>query len=320
MTRVAAFDCGTNSLRLLVADIADGRIEELARETSIVRLGQGVDATGEFAPEALERTFAVCEEYAEIVDRLAPDSRRFVATSASRDAGNRDAFFAGVRERLGVEAEVITGREEAELSYLGAVSGASDDTTEAPYLVMDLGGGSTELVLGTDTVEQAFSMDIGSVRLTERHIRTDPPTESEIAAAVRDIDAAFDEAAGVVDVARARTLVGVAGTITTITAAALDLPAYDRAAIHGAELTADTVAAAARRLVEMTRDERIALPFMHPGRADVMGAGALIYARLVERIGEQVAQAGGSLRILTSETDILDGIALGQARAAGATD
>lgn len=320
MTRVAAFDCGTNSLRLLVADIADGRIEELARETSIVRLGQGVDATGEFAPEALERTFAVCEEYAEIVDRLAPDSRRFVATSASRDAGNRDAFFAGVRERLGVEAEVITGREEAELSYLGAVSGASDDTTEAPYLVMDLGGGSTELVLGTDTVEQAFSMDIGSVRLTERHIRTDPPTESEIAAAVRDIDAAFDEAAGVVDVARARTLVGVAGTITTITAAALDLPAYDRAAIHGAELTAGTVAATARRLVEMTRDERIALPFMHPGRADVMGAGALIYARLVERIGERVAQAGGSLRILTSETDILDGIALGQARAAGATD
>lgn len=318
MTRVAAYDCGTNSLRLLVADITGDRITELARETTIVRLGQGIDATGEFAPEALARTFAACEEYAAIVGPLAPEAQRFVATSASRDAGNREEFFTGVRERLGLDAEVITGREEAELSYLGAVSGVADASTTAPYLVMDLGGGSTELVLGTDTVEQAFSMDIGSVRLTERHLRSDPPTEGEVAAALADIDAAFAEAEQHVDVSRARTFVGVAGTITTITAAALDLPAYDREAIHGAELTAEQTADTTQRLLGMTSEERVGLPYMHPGRADVMGAGALIYARLVERIGQRVRDAGGELRILTSETDILDGIALGRARDAQA--
>ncbi|QCP05203.1 Ppx/GppA phosphatase family protein [Brevibacterium sp. CS2] len=318
MTRVAAYDCGTNSLRLLVADITGDRITELARETTIVRLGQGIDATGEFAPEALARTFAACEEYAAIVGPLAPEAQRFVATSASRDAGNREEFFTGVRERLGLDAEVITGREEAELSYLGAVSGVADASTTAPYLVMDLGGGSTELVLGTDTVEQAFSMDIGSVRLTERHLRSDPPTEGEVAAALADIDAAFAEAEQHVDVSRARTFVGVAGTITTITAAALDLPAYDREAIHGAELTAEQTADTTQRLLGMTSEERAGLPYMHPGRADVMGAGALIYARLLERIGQRVRDAGGELRILTSETDILDGIALGRARDAQA--
>lgn len=313
MTRVAAYDCGTNSLRLLVADIENGEITELARETRIVRLGQGVDATGEFAPEALERTFTVCEEYAEIVRDLEPESQRFVATSASRDAGNRNIFFSGVRGRLDVEAEVISGQEEAELSYLGATSGVGHTGAQPPYLVMDLGGGSTELVLGTHSVEQSISMDIGSVRLTERHFRTNPPTRTEIAAAAADIDAAFDAAARSVDMTRARSLVGVAGTITTITAAVLGLPAYQRDVIHGAELPPETLAATVESLLGMTRDERVELPYMHPGRADVIGAGALIFGRLVERISERVHGADSELRILASETDILDGIALGQA-------
>ncbi|SMY12454.1 Ppx/GppA phosphatase family protein [Brevibacterium jeotgali] len=313
MTRTAAFDCGTNSLRLLVADVDDaGRLSEVVREMRVVRLGQDVDRTGEFAPEALARTFAVCDEYAEIVSRHAPDRLRFVATSASRDVSNRDEFAAGVHERLGILPEVIEGGEEAALSFLGATAGVPD--AASPRLVMDLGGGSTELVLGDATAGDAYSMNIGCVRLFERHLASDPPTAEQIAALRADVDDAFTEAAQHVDVSATRTLVGVAGTITTIAAAVLDLPGYDRDAIHGAPLTRAQIVQTADRLTAMTSEERRALPYMHPGRADVIAAGSQVYARLIELVDEAVGRSGGSLAIRVSESDILDGIALGLAR------
>ncbi len=307
--RVAAFDCGTNSLRLLVADIDDhGAMTELRRETRIVRLGQGVDATGEFAPEALERTFAVTREYAELAAEYSPERIRFVATSASRDVRNRDEFFAGIFAILGVVPDVITGDEEARLSFLGATAGRSAD--EGPFLVMDLGGGSTELVLGTGDVEAAVSMDIGSVRLTERHMASDQPDGEQIRAAVTDIDTHLDEAAEVVDLGAARTFIGVDGTVTTLTAGILGLDSYQRERIHGARLTVSEVERQADDLVRMDRDARAALPYMHPGRVDVIAAGGLIFARTVSRVDDAVRTRGGELAITVSETDILDGIAL----------
>lgn len=323
-TRVAAFDCGTNSLRLLVADISpDGTLAEVVRATRIVRLGQGVDATGEFAPEALERTFAVCEEYAAIVAEHAPAHLRFIATSATRDVRNREEFVDGVRERLGVEVDVITGDEEAALSFLGATHGgvaAARVDAPAPYLVMDLGGGSTELVLGTDAVEAALSMDIGSVRLTERFLDPEhtgaPPHAEAIAAARASVDEWYAKATAVVPVGKARTLVGVAGTITTLTAGVLGLTEYDRTAIHGAHLPVDRILESVEALLGMTREERAALPYLHPGRVDVIAAGALIFGRLVERLWADVEADGGSLTVIASETDILDGTALSLARSA----
>lgn len=307
--RVAAFDCGTNSLRLLVADIDDhGAMTELRRETRIVRLGQGVDATGEFAPEALERTFAVTREYAEVAAEYSPERIRFVATSASRDVKNRDEFFAGIFAILGVVPDVITGDEEARLSFLGATAGRSAD--EGPFLVMDLGGGSTELVLGTGDVEAAVSMDIGSVRLTERHMASDQPDGEQIRAAVTDIDTHLDDAAEVVDLGAARTFIGVAGTVTTLTAGILGLDSYQRERIHGARLTVSEIERQADDLVRMDRDARAALPYMHPGRVDVIAAGGLIFARTVSRVDDAVRTRGGELAITVSETDILDGIAL----------
>ena len=307
--RVAAFDCGTNSLRLLVADVDEaGAMTELRRETRIVRLGQGVDATGEFAPEALERTFAVTREYAEIASEYAPERIRFVATSASRDVKNRDEFFAGIFAILGVVPDVISGDEEAHLSFLGATAGRNAET--GPFLVMDLGGGSTELVLGTGEVDAAVSMDIGSVRLTERHMSTEVPDGDQVRAAVTDIDAHLDRAAEVVDLAAARTFIGVAGTVTTLTAGILGLDSYQRERIHGAQVTVAEVEAQADALVQMDRAARAALPYMHPGRVDVIAAGGLIFARVVARVDEAVRAAGSDLTIVVSETDILDGIAL----------
>lgn len=313
MTRTAAFDCGTNSLRLLIADIAeDGTMTEIDRQMRIVRLGQGVDRTGAFHPDALERTFAVCEEYADLIAQHAPERQRFVATSASRDVSNRDAFVEGVRARLGLDPEVIDGTEEARLSFLGATAGVPD--AQAPQLVMDLGGGSTELILGGGAADAAYSMNIGCVRLFERHLATDPPTQEQIAALRADVDDAFAEAVQHVDVSAARTLVGVAGTITTVAAATLDLDRYDRDAIHGAGLTREQITATAEHLVAMTSAERADLPYMHPGRVDVIAAGSLVFARLVELIDDAVSRAGGQLEIRVSESDILDGIALGLAR------
>lgn len=313
MTRTAAFDCGTNSLRLLIADIdEDGTMTEVDRRMRIVRLGQGVDRTGGFHPDALERTFAVCDEYAEIIAQHAPQRQRFVATSASRDVSNRDAFVDGVRARLGLEPEVIDGEEEARLSFLGATAGVPD--AAAPQLVMDLGGGSTELILGKAGTDSAYSMNIGCVRLFERHLATDPPTDAQIAALRADVDDAFSEAAQHVDVSAARTLVGVAGTITTVAAAALDLDRYDRDRIHGASLSPAQIVQTAQRLVSMPSAQRAELPYMHPGRVDVIAAGSLVFARLVELIDDAVTRAGGRLDIRVSESDILDGIALGLAR------
>jgi exopolyphosphatase/guanosine-5'-triphosphate,3'-diphosphate pyrophosphatase len=293
---VAAVDCGTNTIKLLVGELPDVAV----REMRVVRLGQDLDRTGRIADEALERAFAAVEEYAGIVRQhgVPPERTRFVATSATRDAANAADFVAGVRERLGVEPEVVSGAEEAALSFAGAVRHLRTPP-ETPVLVVDVGGGSTELVLGSTEPDAADSMDVGSVRLHERHLRGDPPTEEEVAACVADVEAHLD--ASPVDPATAATVVGVAGTVTTVAAAALGLSAYDREALDQAEVPVADVLAAADRLVAMTVEERRALPYMHPGRADVIGAGAMILARVLRR--------GRVDRLVVSEADILDGIA-----------
>ena len=308
--RVAAVDCGTNSIRLLIAELdpATGAARELDRRMEIVRLGQGVDATGRLADEALARTFAACERYAEQIARLDAGRIRFVATSATRDAANRDEFTAGVRSRLGVEPEVITGAEEANLSFAGATGALAAASAEpggpaypTPYLVVDIGGGSTEFVLGTDAVQAARSVDIGCVRMTERHLVGDPPTAGQIGAARADIDRAIDLAAETVPLGEARSLVGLAGSVTTVAAIALGLDEYDRDRVHLARIPAEQVRAVAGDLLSMTRQQRAAVPSMHPGRVDVIGAGALVLARIVERLGLP--------EVIVSEHDILDGIA-----------
>ena len=311
MTRVAGIDCGTNSIRLLVADVdrGAGTLTELDRRMEIVRLGQGVDRTGRIAPEALDRTLDATRRYADVCRDLGVEHIRYVATSASRDAENRQEFVDGVRAALGVEPEVIGGQEEAALSFRGATS-VLGGRHRGPFLVVDLGGGSTELVLGTTSPVAAVSMDVGSVRLTERHLHGDPPTAAEIAAASADVSAALDAAQKVVPLGRTATLVGLAGSITSVTAHVLDLEAYDRTRIDDSVLPVDQVLASCRTLLGMTRSRRTAIPFMHPGRADVIGAGALIWSDIITRVRAEVGRAGGSLKtVVTSEHDILDGIA-----------
>lgn len=311
MTRVAAIDCGTNSIRLLVADVDPdaGTLVDLDRRSEVVRLGQGVDRTGRIAPEALARTLDVARGYADVCDGLGVEAVRFVATSASRDAENRADFVDGVRALLGVEPEVVGGQEEASLSFRGA-TGVLAATHPGPFLVVDLGGGSTELVLGTTAPEAAYSMDVGCVRLTERHLLSDPPTPGEVAGARADVAAALDVAAGVVPLGKAVTLVGLAGSVTTVTAHALGLDRYQPERIDGAVLSVGTVLAACDDLVGRTREERAALGFMHPGRVDVIGAGALVWHDVVTRVRDEVVAAGGELtEVVTSEHDILDGIA-----------
>ncbi|WP_458779202.1 Ppx/GppA phosphatase family protein [Arthrobacter sp. D3-16] len=312
MTRVAAIDCGTNSIRLLIADIEHNNgtasLKDVVREMRVVRLGQGVDATGELAPEALERTFAAAGEYARLIQEHGAQKLRFVATSASRDARNRDVFVDGIRDLLGVEPEVISGDEEAALSFAGA-SSVLPILDGQEVLVVDLGGGSTEFVLGTAAgVTAAKSVDIGCVRLTERHLREDPPTFEQIAAAEADVDAAIARAGQDVPLERATAVVGVAGSITTITAHALQLTEYSPNAIHGTELPLATVRDAATDLLTMARSDRAALPYMHPGRVDVIGAGGLVWRRILEQLA---GLTGGRIATATaSEHDILDGIAL----------
>ncbi|MFD6094158.1 exopolyphosphatase [Oerskovia sp. NPDC060338] len=311
-SRVAAIDCGTNSIRLLVADVdsTTGVLTELDRRMEVVRLGQGVDRTGRLAPEALARTLDQAAEYATVIEELGATRTRFVATSATRDAENRGEFVEGVLARLGVEPEVVSGNEEAELSFRGA-TGVVAAHHEGPFVVVDLGGGSTELVLGTDAPEAAWSMDVGCVRLTERHLRSDPPTAEEIAAARADVRAALDVATQTVPLGKAATLVGLAGSVTTVTAHALGLERYDRDRIDGAVLTVEQTLDACEDLLGRTRAEREALGFMHPGRIDVIGAGALVWSEVVRRVRDDVAAAGGELTsVVTSEHDILDGIAL----------
>ncbi len=295
MTRVAAIDCGTNSVRLLIVD----GTAELHREMRIVRLGEGVDRTGVLAPAALERTRAALMDYAATCRELMVERIRMVATSATRDAGNRAEFVAMVQQVLGVEPEVVTGEEEAALSFAGATRDL--DCHVGPFLVVDIGGGSTEFVLGTTEVDAARSVDIGCVRLTERHLLDDPPTAAQIASAEADVDAALALVRAVVPVERARTVVCLAGSSTTVAAVALELPSYDSGAIHGARLPAPVVRQACDRLLAMTRAERAALPVMHPGRVDVIGAGALVLRTVVDRLDLS--------EITISEADILDGIA-----------
>jgi exopolyphosphatase / guanosine-5'-triphosphate,3'-diphosphate pyrophosphatase len=294
---VAAIDCGTNTIKLLVGALPDVAV----RETRIVRLGQGVDATGRLADDALARTFEALDEYASLIRQHDVTRIRFCATSATRDAENAAVFTDGVRERLGVTPEVLSGMEEAELAYDGAVRNLRDEPA-LPVLVVDIGGGSTELIRGaslTDPPTTAHSMDIGSVRLHERHLRSDPPTMAEVSACVRDIERHLD--ACPVSPARAATVVGVAGTVTSVAAGVLDLPAYDRDATDQAVLPVDQVHAMADRLVRMTIAERLALPWLHPGRADVIDAGALILSRVLRRTPVE--------HLVVSEADILDGIA-----------
>ncbi|MEO3750323.1 Ppx/GppA phosphatase family protein [Streptomyces sp. B6B3] len=323
--RGAAIDCGTNSIRLLIGDVdpASGRITDLERRMEIVRLGQGVDRTGRLAPEALERTLAACTEYAATVRAhgVPTDRIRFVATSASRDAENRDVFVDGVREVLGVPPEVITGEEEATLSFVGAAGElAGRPGFTPPYLVLDIGGGSTEFVLGDIDVPAAGlradvrasrSVDMGCVRLTERHLLrdgqlADPPSAELIAAMTADIDAGLDLAAERVPLTETHTLVGLAGSVTTVAAIALDLPGYDSDAIHHSRLPVERVREITERLLTATHAERAAIPVMHPGRVDVIGAGALVLLRAMERTG--------AAEVVVSEHDILDGILLSAAR------
>jgi exopolyphosphatase/guanosine-5'-triphosphate,3'-diphosphate pyrophosphatase len=303
VTRVAAIDCGTNSIRLLIADVSDGALVDVIRRMEIVRLGQDVDRTGLLAPAAIERTRLALADYAEQARRLRVDRVRMVATSATRDASNRDDFRRMVLATLGGEPEVLSGAEEAALSFAGAVRGPPGSAGDArpPYLVADIGGGSTELVLGTSSVDAAYSMDVGCVRLTERHLRTDPPTAAQVAAAEADIVAALRVARETVPLQTARTFVGLAGSVTTVAAIALDLARYDPARVHHSRITAERVREVAQRLLGMTHAERAAIPVMHPGRVDVIGAGALVLRVLVDEVG--IAE------IVASEHDILDGIA-----------
>ncbi len=305
MTRVAAVDCGTNSIRLLIADVDHEKstLTDVVRVMETVRLGEGVDRTGEFSRAALQRTFGACERYAEQLHMHGVDKVRFVATSASRDVSNRSQFVDGVRQRLGVTPDVISGEEEAELSFSGAISSLAASIGSDSALVVDIGGGSTEFVRGTtqEGVAAAHSVDIGCVRMTERHLRADPPTQQQLASAIRDIDAAIDQAASAVDLGQTQTLVGLAGSVTTVAALALDLPEYDAVAINGSRVSAVDVERVTKRLLAMTRAQRALLPVMHPGRVDVIGGGALILHRIVVR--------GAFDEVLVSEHDILDGIA-----------
>jgi exopolyphosphatase/guanosine-5'-triphosphate,3'-diphosphate pyrophosphatase len=311
MTRVGAIDCGTNSIRLLIADVdqESGMLTDLVRRMEIVRLGHGVDKTGVIAAEAMTRTVAQAREYATQCSELGVQKVRFVATSASRDARNAQEFVRGVREAFaafGVAPEVVTGHEEASLSFHGATGDLRAAGVPGPYLMVDLGGGSTEFVRGTGDVEQARSVDVGCVRITERHLLSDPPTASEIAAAVVDIEAAIDQAAEVVGFQGVSTLVGLAGSITTITAHALRLGSYQPEKIHLSQLPSAQIIDACTSLLLMTRSQRAALPFMHPGRVDVIGAGGLVWSTIIQRLQREADIS----RVVTSEHDILDGIAL----------
>jgi exopolyphosphatase / guanosine-5'-triphosphate,3'-diphosphate pyrophosphatase len=301
MTRVAAVDCGTNSIRLLVADVDADGLRDVDRRMEIVRLGEGVDRTGRLSDAALARTMAALETYARRISELDASAVRMVATSATRDAANRDEFVAGVLGRLGVPPEVISGDEEARLSFAGATHDLPGDVA-SPYLVVDIGGGSTELVLGgPDGPAAARSVDVGCVRLTERHFATDPPTAAAIVAARADVETALDAAAETVDLGAAGSVVGLAGSVTTVGGIHLGLPAYDAAAIHHSRVPAGAVREISDRLLAASHDERAAIAVMHPGRVDVIAAGALVLRCVVERAGVP--------EIVVSEHDILDGIA-----------
>ena len=302
--RVAVIDCGTNSIRLLIADVSGENFREITRDMEIVRLGQGVDKTGQFHPDAITRTLSAVDKYASEIARRGVEKIRFCATSATRDATNRQLFIDGVVERLGIAPEVISGEEEAFLSFTGATKELPDSF--APFLVIDIGGGSTEFVLGNRKVIAAKSVNIGWVRMSERHFLHDPATASEIESARKDIQNAIMEASRQVDIKGANSLIAVAGTATTVAAAALELPAYDRHSIHLARILAEKTHEVSEMFLHMNRSERASLGYMHPGRVDVIGAGSLVLS--------EIMKATGATEFIASESDILDGMAwsLGQ--------
>ena len=297
--RVAAIDCGTNSIRLLIADIDGNNFREVVRDMEIVRLGQGVDQTGQFHPDAITRTLTAVDKFAAEIVKRGVEKIRFCATSATRDATNRHLFVDGVRERLGIEVEVISGNEEAALSFAGAIQDL--DPSQGPFLVVDIGGGSTEFVFGTTSVESARSVNIGCVRMSERHFANDPATTEQVELARKDIQAAIAIAAAEVPITKAKTLVAVAGTATTVAAAGLNLAEYDRYAIHLARISATQVHDASAMFLRRNREERVSLGYMHPGRVDVIGAGSLVLS--------EIMKATGASEFVASESDILDGMA-----------
>ncbi len=299
MSRVAAIDCGTNSIRLLIADISGGKFKEVLRDMEIVRLGQGVDENKSFHPDAINRTLAAVEKFKNQLAGKGVEKIRFCATSATRDAANRDLFIDGVRQILGVEVEVIPGEEEARLSFNGATKELLQ--SDAPFLVVDIGGGSTEFVYGNKEVEFAKSVDIGCVRMSERHLKSQPVEMSQVAQAIIDIDKAIAQAAAIVPISKAKTLVAVAGTATTVAAAALELETYDRYAIHLSRIPAEKVHKVSAAFQAMTKSDISKLGFMHPGRVDVITAGSLVLSR--------VMAATGATEFVASESDILDGMA-----------
>lgn len=297
--RVAIVDCGTNTIRLLVADVNGSRLSELDRRMEIVRLGEGVDEHRQFRPEALERVFAATRRYAEVIDGFDVDAVRFLATSASRDATNSEALFAGVQDALGVRPDIISGDDEARLSFVGALTGVP--VPAEPVLVVDIGGGSTELVLGAadGTIHRAVSLDMGSVRLRERFLRDDPPTPHQVLDAVTFVEELLDTSG--VDLAGVATFIGVAGTVTSLSAAHQELPTYQRERVHGSVLTRDELGSLASKLLTSPVELIKLIPSMHPLRAEVIAGGALIASSVAERVGEPM---------IVSETDILDGAAL----------
>ncbi len=312
MSRVAAIDCGTNSIRLLIADVDEGRLRDVHREMRIVRLGQDVDATGRLATDALERTRVALADYATIAMRVGAKRIRMVATSATRDAANREDFFSMVRDILGTDAEVISGDEEARLSFTGAVGDL--ESADGPFVVVDVGGGSTEVVLGEwdgvrADVQAARSVDVGCVRITERYLRADPPSDRDVSSAEAFAKQTLADAFADVAVEKARTWVGVAGTVTTLSAIAQELPEYDAARTHLARLSLDQLRSTTAALLASTHDERASNPAIHPGRVDVIAGGAVI----VRAFAEELYARAGIDELVVSEHDILDGIALGLA-------
>jgi exopolyphosphatase/guanosine-5'-triphosphate,3'-diphosphate pyrophosphatase len=299
VSRVAAIDCGTNSIRLLIADITGDNFKEVLRTMEIVRLGQGVDQNKAFHPDAIDRTLSAVRLFKDQIAGKGVEKIRFCATSATRDATNRNLFIDGVREILGIEVEVIPGEEEAELSFIGATKELRQ--SDAPFLVVDIGGGSTEFVFGNEKVDFAKSVNIGCVRISERHLNTQPPSMAQIAQAIVDIDIAITQAAAVVPITTAKTLVAVAGTATTVAAAALELTDYDRHMIHLSRISASNVHKVAASFQSMNKDQIASLGFMHPGRVDVITAGSLVLSRIMA--------ATGASEFVASESDILDGMA-----------
>ena len=293
---VAAIDCGTNSVRLLVTD----GVRQYDRLMRITRLGQGVDATGALDPAAIDRTVAVLREYREVIDRHGATRIRMAATSASRDATNRDVFFDAAREILGVEPELLTGIEEGRLSFRGAT--ADLDRADGPFLVFDIGGGSTEFVWGTDDAEQVISIDVGCVRMTEAWLHHDPPTAEELSQALSVIDVHLDDVLREMpQIPEAATIVGLAGTVTNVAAAEIGLAEWSREAIHHFALTREAIEDVFRTLATESIADRRHNPGLEPQRADVIVGGLCVLVSIMRRFGLS--------RCLVSENDILDGLA-----------